>query len=193
MANTDNPFGLRAVRHRNGAPYNGSGSLYHVAASDSQVIAPGDPVVVTGTADTNGVPTVTRATAGDGNLITGVMAGRTNGPVNLNDEGIVFDTTLNTTASTEQYILVHDDPDLVFEAQFAGTLAATDISNNANLSAGVAIEGRSRFEIGAVSALATAQVKILRLVRDVENELGANAKVEVMINQHTQTAGTAGV
>ena len=195
MANTNNPFGLRAVRHRNGAPYNGAGSVYHVASTDAQVIAPGDPVVITGTADANGIPTVTRASAGDGNLITGVMAGITNGAGGLLDGsgGVVFDSSLNTVPNATNYILVIDDPDVVFEAQFSGTLNAADIGNNANLTAGVASEGKSGFQVGAVSALASAQVKILRLVQNVENELGQFAKVEIMINQHTQTAGTAGV
>ena len=190
MANANNPSGLRPVRHRNGAPYNGSGSLYHVASTDSQVIAPGDPVVVTGTSDANGIPTVTRATAGDGNLITGVMLGITNGE---SATGVIFDSTLNTVASTSQYILVEDNPDVVFEAQFSGTLAVTDISNNANLSAAAPLAGKSQWQVGAVSALATAQVKILRLVRRENNEVGEFSKIEVMINQHTQAEGTAGV
>ena len=109
MANADNPIGLRPIRKLGGQVYSGSGSLYHVASGDSQVIASGDPVILTGTADTNGIPTVTRASAGATNRITGVMNAITNG------EGTVLqDSPLNTVASTSQYILVHDDPIIVF-------------------------------------------------------------------------------
>lgn len=190
MANSDNPRGLQPVRHRNGAPYNGAGSLYHVAAGDAQVIAPGDPVIVTGTADANGIPTVTRATAGATNYITGVMVGLTNG------EGTLLrDDGLATTASTSQYILVADDPDIVFEAQCSASVAATDISGNADLVAAAANSlGVSQWEVDSTTfgTGATLQVRVLRLVRREDNELGTNAKLEVAINLHSQR-NTTGV
>lgn len=190
MANTDNPFGLRAVRHRNGAPYNGSGSLYHKAAGDATPLAPGDPVIVTGTADTTGIPTITRATAGATNRITGVVIGRTNG------EGTLLqDDTLNSPASTEDYLLIEDNPDVVYEIQADGAVAVTDISSNANLIAGMAVEGKSAFELDSTSfgTGATLQLKVLRLVRDVNNEVDTNAKLEVMINLPTQAPDSVGV
>ena len=190
MANSDNPYGLRAIRHRNGAPYNGGGSLYHKAAADTTPLAPGDPVVVTGTADTVGIPTITRATAGASNAITGVVIGRTNG------EGTLLqDDTLNSPASTADYLLIEDNPDVVFSIQVSGALAATDISNNVDLLAGAATEGKSAFEADSTTfgTGATKQLKALRLVRNPENELDTNGKIEVMINNHTQSSGTTGV
>jgi hypothetical protein len=190
MANSDNALGGRPIRHRNGAPYCGSGSLYHVAAAHAGEIAPGDPVTVTGTADSLGIPDVDISTAGAGNLITGFVIGRTNG------EGTVLqDDTLVLPATTEGYLLVEDNPDVVFEMQMSGAFAVTDVSEDASLSAGAAVLGKSKWEVdsGTIGTGATSQVKILRAVRRVDNEVGANAKVEVMINQHTQTAGTAGV
>lgn len=190
MANSDNAMGGRPIRHKNGAPYSGSGSLYHVAAAHAGVIAPGDPVTVTGTADSIGIPDVDISTAGAGNLITGFVIGRTNG------EGVLLqDDTQNLPATTEGYLLVEDDPDVVFEMQMSGALAVTDISEDASLVAGTAIEGRSKWEVNTatIGTGATSQVKILRAVRREDNEIGTNTKVEVMINQHTQTAGTAGV
>ncbi len=184
MANVDAPFGLRAVRHRNGAAYNGAGNLYHVASGDSQVIAPGDPVLVTGTADTSGNPTVARATAGS--RMTGVMAGMTNGEGTL-----IQDAALTTVTLTSQYILVHDDPDIVFEIQSDGDLDAIDISSNADLTAAAASNDRSQWEIDSTShaVTATLQVKVLRLVKDERNALGANAVAEVSINLHTNSPG----
>ena len=63
MANSNTPMGLRPVRHRNGAPYNGAATRYFVPASDGTALFLGDPVVVAGSADADGVMTVTRATA----------------------------------------------------------------------------------------------------------------------------------
>ena len=191
MANADNPIGLRPIRKLGGQVYSGSGSLYHVASGDSQVIASGDPVILTGTADTNGIPTVTRASAGAANRITGVMNAITNG------EGTVLqDSTLNTAASTSQYILVHDDPMIVFEAQMSSAFAVTDIGNNANLLAAASpADGKSGWEVNStgIAGTATLQVKIIRLVRRQDNEVGANANVEVLINLPTWANDTVGV
>lgn len=190
MANKDIPQGLQAIRHRNGAPYNGAGSLYHVAAAHAGEIAPGDPVTVTGTADTRGIPDVDISTAGIANAITGVVIGITNG------EGAVLqDDSPTLPTLTEGYLLVEDDPDVVFEAQVSVSIAVTDISSNADLVAGAASINRSGWEVDSTTfgAGATKQVKVIRLVRVEDNEIGTNAKIEVMINNHTQAHNTAGV
>jgi hypothetical protein len=190
MANTDNAQGGVPIRHKNGAPYNGGGSLYHAAAAHAGVIAPGDPVTVTGTADANGIPGVDISTAGATNLITGFVIGRTNGAGTLlQSDGLAL------PATTEGYLLVEDNPDVVFEMQMSGAFAVTDVSEDASLSAGAAVLGVSKWEVdsGTIGTGATSQVKILRLVRREGNIVDANAKVEVMINLHTQTAATAGV
>lgn len=190
MANNDNAMGLRPIRHRNGAPWNGAGSLYHVPAANGSALAPGDPVIVTGTSDSLGIPDVVLITAGATNRITGSVIGRTNGEGTLLQDDAVTLPTL-----TEGYLLVADDPDIVFEAQMSGAFAITDVSNNANLLSGTAALGKSKWEVNStgIAATATLQVKILRAVRRVDNEVGVNAKVEVMINQHTQNANSLGV
>ena len=200
MANTDAPRGLVPIRHRNGAPYNGPGSLYHVPASNSTTIGTGDPVTVTGTADSNGIPDVARSSAGGTNAITGAVIGRTNGIRNSTGEfTLLRDDNVALPASTEGYLLVADDPDVVFEIQSDGDVAATDISSNANLTSGaINTFGQSGFELDSTSFATTAthQLKVLRVVQRDGNSLdnsGTNAKLEVMINNHTQTAGTAGV
>lgn len=191
MANSDNPLGGKPIRHKNGAPYSGSGSLYHVPVTNASELAPGDPVIVTGTADANGIPGVVLATAGATNRVTGFIIGRTNGEGTLLQSDAIALPTL-----TEGYLLVEDDPDVVFEMQMSAAFAVTDISNNANLLAGAASSlGKSGWEVNStgIATTATLQVKILRLVRRADNEVGANAKVEVMINQHTQNANSLGV
>lgn len=197
MANVDNAFGLRPLRDANGAPYNGSGSLYHVAVGDAQVIAPGDPVIVTGTAEAGGVPTVTRATDGATERITGVMLGLSQGNSGLDGTGgFTHDSAQNTVTLTSQFILVEDNPKTVYEAQCSAGFAVTDVSANADLLAAASpSDGKSGWEVDSSTFAvgATLQVKVLRLVQREDNEVGANAVVEVFINLPTQANDIAGI
>lgn len=191
MANVDNPHGFRLSRQQGGGYHSGGGNLYAVASGDSQVLAIGDLVVRTGTATAEGVPFVTMITAGTGNAVTGSVIGRTNGDLTL-----LHDDTLNTVASTLQYILVEDDPSATFEAQMDGAFAITDISNNANVVIGTStVDGKSIMEVNSsgITTTATLQVKILRLLRAIDNEVGANARVEVLLNNHTEANNSAGI
>lgn len=191
MANVDNPHGFRPVRHQGAGVYTGGGNVYAVAAGDAQVIAPGDPVVKTGTASANGIPFVTQATAGTANAMTGVMISRTNG-----DGTLLRDATLNTVASTLQYILVEDNPSVVFEAQVTAAFAITDIGSNGNIVVGTStLDGKSICEVNSTGFATTAahQVKVLRLVRAVDNIVDTNARVEVLLNNHTEANSAAGI
>ena len=51
MANVDTPFGLRPIRHRNGAPYNGAVNPYYLRSDYAVATFIGDPVVKTGTSN----------------------------------------------------------------------------------------------------------------------------------------------
>jgi hypothetical protein len=187
MANADVPAGLRPIRHRNGAPYNGAVNIYYVPSSDSTAIFIGDAVKSAGSADANGVPSVAQVAAG--NAVRGVVVG----VVPVTHESLTY-----RAASTERYLLVADDPDLVFEVQedsAGGALAVTDVGENADIvvGSGDTFTGKSAMELDSSSHTAsTAQLRILRLVNRADNEIGTNAKWEVMINEH-ELASTAGV
>ena len=88
MANVDTPFGLRPVRHKSGAPYNGAANPYYKPVGYATAMFIGDAVVTTGTSNTAAasapglgnfqigtLPEVNRATVGDTNRITGVVVG----------------------------------------------------------------------------------------------------------------------
>lgn len=201
MANTDTPFGLRPIRHRNGAAYNGAANAYFVPASYGTALFIGDPVVKTGTANTAAVngfaagtlPEINKATAGDGNAITGVIVGFQADPDNLG-------RTYNP-ASTARVVYVCDDPDVVFEIQADGAIAAAQVGLNAVLiytNAGSTATGRSGAELDTTSdvpaADASNQLTIQRIVDRVDNEAGsAFTKVEVKINNHTEAHAVIGV
>jgi len=206
MANSDTPFGLRPVRHRNGAAYNGAVNYYYVPSTYATALFVGDPVVKTGTANTTIVtapgagefgigtlPEVNKAAAGDTNLITGVVVAFAADPNGLE--------RIYNPASTERVIAVCDDPDVIFEIQADGAIAATQVGLNAVLiytNSGDTNTGRSGAELDTTSdapaADASNQLTIQRVVNREDNEAGsAFTKVEVKINQHTEANNVLGL
>ena len=206
MANTDAPFGLRPIKHKGGAPYTGAANPYYIPSTYATALFIGDPVIKTGTANTaevtepgagtfipGSLPEINKAAAGDGNAITGVIVGFSPDPDNLSRS--------YNPASTERIAYVCDDPDVIFEIQADGAIAATQVGLNAVLiytNAGSTTTGLSGVELDtssdAPAADASNQLTILRVVNRTDNEAGsANTKVEVKINQHTESNNVIGI
>lgn len=190
MANISRPFGFRPVMYQGGAKYSGQVRQYHVPASDGTALAPGDLVKLTGAGDANGVATVTRVTANTDltvGAVVGFVADRT------------YENQIFRSASTLRYVLVADDPNLVYEAQAnAAFAAATDPGLNAGVTfTAVGATGMSNMQIDMATKATTATlpVRILGLKQSVENDITdtSNLKVLVMINSHQFKVGTAGL
>lgn len=186
-------YGLRPVRYKSGAPYNGACNTYFVPASDSTALFVGDPVLIAGSADANGVSTVARATAGG--RITGVVVGFQP----LTAAGV---TELGyRAASTACYVLVADDPELVFEARedaVGGALAATSVGLNVDLiaAAGSTVTRKSGFLLDSSTAATTAaQVRIFGFSQRIGNTIGTNPDVLVVISETTEAPadGSTGI
>ena len=206
MANPDTPFGLHPVRHRNGAAYNGATNPYYINSSYATALFIGDPVIKVaggsnaariavpggGTFEIGTLPEIEKATAGDTNRITGVIVGFAALPTNLEQK--------HSPASTEGVALVCDDPDVIFEIQADGAIPAASMGLNAVLiytHAGSTVTGLSGAELDTTSdvpaADASNQLLILRAANREDNDTTlTHAKVEVLINQHTQNQGTVG-
>jgi hypothetical protein len=206
MANADTPFGLRPIRHRNGASYNGAANPYYIYSTYTDPLFIGDPVIKVaggsndafvdapgvGTFEIGTLPSIEMATAGDGNRITGVIVGFAPNPDNL--------TLQYNAASTARVALVCDDPDIIFEIQADGAIPAASIALNAVLiytHSGSTTSGLSGVELDTTSdapgADASNQLLILRAVNKPDNDTTlTHAKIEVLINQHTQNQGTVG-
>lgn len=189
MANTNAPTGFKPVRYKSGAPYNGAANVYYVPSSDSNALYIGDPVIMAGSADANGVPSVTIATAGSSAFVTGTVVGFIPSPT--------F-TTKYKPASTAAYVLVADDPQLLFEVQedaVGGALAAADVGLNADMvsGSGSTVTGLSGWQLDTSTKATTntLQLRIEGFVQRPNNEIGANAKVLVRFNMH-QGVGAAG-
>jgi hypothetical protein len=190
MANVNAPFGLKPVRYASGAPYNGAFNLYF-ATGATGAIFPGDPVVAAGSANTAAVqghaagtiPTCTVALDGDGDPIIGVCVGVV---------PVTADSLRYRADSTDRLIMVADDPNLIFigQSDAASTaFAAVDSGQFGNLlaAAGVAGSAMSQWVLSTASTPGTTvsnQFRFIRLFPRVDNELGAYAIWEVMLNNH---------
>lgn len=197
MANSNAPRGLIPVRHKNGAPYNGAATLYYVPSTDGTALYIGDPVIVAGSADSRGVPSVTKATAAGGNYITGAVVGVFSADTVANKPIKLFTDTVYRAASTNAYVLVADDPDIIFEIQEdsdTSTLAATNVSQNADWvdGTGSTTTGYSGVQLDSNTANTTntLQLRIIGLADREDNAIGTNAKWLVSINLHSQRNAT---
>ena len=193
------PFGLTPVRYKSGAPYNGAANLYSVASGETNNIFIGDPVLISGTGDAAGIPGVVRAAAGD--RMTGVVVGF--GQFDGASAGST--TAINRgyrTASTADYLLVADDPALLFaveEDAVGGALATTDIGNNADLVGGTGstVTRRSGYMLdSSTKVTTTAQVRIWGFDQTIGNTIGGTGPVwlvSIVEATETPSAGTTGV
>lgn len=190
MANANTSFGLMPVRDTSGRLWTGAANLYFVASSLATGVFIGDPMIPTGTSDANGVPGVTLATAGSGNYTIGPMVSIANGGEPI--VPITRDLPIYRPASTGQYIMIADDPNLMFKIQedsVSGNVSVNDSMANANLVAGTGstATGYSGWQLqsSSVGTGNTIQLRILQLLREADNAAGASAKWMVKINLHS--------
>lgn len=204
MANTSKIRGFIPVKHVNGSPYSGQANIYYVPSSDGTALFVGDPVKLAADANSQGIQQVTKATAGA--AVLGVVVGVINtkfDPVagNMSGGSVSLDTPVYRPASTGQYVLVCDAPDVVYEVEAVTgsnasySFAVADVGLNADLAtvAGSTTTGTSAAALNMATAAATAtlQWKILGVVQRPDNEItGANTKVLVKINNAQLSAGT---
>lgn len=200
MANANRPSGLSVVSTITGAPWNGQATMYYIASTDPNAFAIGDPVTLSGSGDANGVAGITLATAGTGSPLVGVLVstgGQTYGGAPVTPSNL--DTTVIPATKTKAYyVMVADDPNLLFEAQedsVSANLAATDIGTNVNLVAGANNGYVSGWMIDSspTATTSTLQCQLLRLSQRADNAIGTYAKWIIRINNHNFKAGVAGV
>lgn len=212
MANISRINGFKPVKHITGAPYNGQANIYATSASDGTALFVGDVVKLAADANAQGIQHVTAhaaGTAGTGQPALGVVVGVINtklDPVtgNMSGGSISLDTPVYRPASTAQYVLVADSPDLLFEVEAtaagsAYSFAVADVGLNANISAGAGstVTGNSGHSLNMSDSGTTSTLpfKIAGVSQKVGNEIGGNyTKVLVSINNHQyKSVGTVGV
>ena len=187
MANVDAPRGFTPVGYRGGKPYTGAARRYYKDAT-AGIIGVGDPVIrVTNSSDPEGGPEIVRASTGA--AITGIVVGIEPNRSNL--------MQMHLAAADVGYVLVADDPDLLFEVQDNGgvtTLAVTNIGEHINSVAAInasTTTGRSNYEIDTEAKATNDTFRIERLVDRPGNAVGANAAWIVSANLHTEVNASA--
>jgi len=175
MANADAAFGFVPLRHMSG--YAPRANKYTITSGLAENIFTGDAVILAADG------TLQPAAATEVNII-GVFGGCS---YTASDGSYVYSEYWPTgTVATDIIAYVYDDPYIVFKAQSAGTPAQTNIGNCADIVAGAGstTTGTSGFEISGTMAAGTAQTKIVAIYDAPENSFGANAVMEVLINEH---------
>lgn len=195
--------GFRPVKTITGSPYNGQGNIYFLPAADASVVMVGDAVKLLGDARAaTGVPTVTRISAATdipigvvvGILFTGV--GDTVNTPPVND----LNTPVYRRASTDRYVLVCDDPNVIYEVQFAGTsVAAATITTNVGqngqfvVTAGNTASGASgqQLDSAGLATTATLPLKITGFPNRPDNIPGdVYFSYHVKLNATSMSTGT---
>jgi hypothetical protein len=193
MANSTTAFGFKPVDLL-GGNFVGRVRQYAHASGDGTALAVGDPVVLAGSADTNGYPTVIRATVGTAvttDYITGVVVGFVpTEPIPSLKYG---------AASTAYNLLVSDDPEQLYLVKADAAVDVTNVGNTCQIVSGSlnAYTGLSGFQLDA-SELATTNTDQLLVIGFPEgrpdNEINATGvDVIVKINMHSYRPGSAGV
>jgi hypothetical protein len=186
MANTSRVNGLRPVRTLSGVPF--KIEEFCMTTNDGTATFVGDLVKLSGTGHTDGTPEVIQCAAGD--TAVGVVVSFSPDPTNLN--------LLYRTASTLRRCQVITSPDVVYEIEedsVGGAMAVTDIGKCGDVAvgAGSTTTGYSGMTLDSSNVQAVdagGQLRVLRLVPREDNAIGANAKWEVIIAEHSYLGAT---
>jgi hypothetical protein len=204
MANTNKPFGFSPKKSLTGS-WDGIGNVYAIASDGTNTYAIGDVVMSAASATAAGVPFVQKwggATTTSA-LPLGIIVGFVTPPVGTSLEGtsLTLEKQYLSLSAGTQYALVNDDPLLVFEAQFDSTaIAVTDLHKNAavtitaNQTSLAQSAPLSSMVLTAPATTATLPVRVIGLVQEEGNEVGAYCRVLCKWNYHEYgvTAGASG-
>ncbi len=186
----------------NGGGNNGKVSVYYVASAADEILR-GDVIKLGGSADANGIPTADLCGATDVpvGICVGILPNKYDPAGNMTNGSLVLDLPAVTqiAASGAGYILVADDPHIEMEVEASnGTPAVTDVGLNASHANGTRTAATTTspayLDFGTEATTSTLNFQILGLVRRVDNEMGASARLRVRFNRHQyNTVGTTGI
>lgn len=194
MANINAPFGGRPVGHTNGSPYNGQANLYVFPATNGDAIHIGDFVKSRADGDANGVQGVDKAAGTD--VCRGIVVGILGAYPGVSMEGTALNLEqagyISATNAAAVYVLVADEPDLVFEIQCGAT--ATNLVKEKlayNFSLSIAVPSPATNPLSAtivdnstINTTNSLNFKMLGLARRPNNVIGAYQVVRAAFNAH---------
>ena len=192
MANKDAAFGLRPVGKLGSDINNAGTSKYIILDGYGTAIYKGDPVLL---ANDGTIQVQNAATTNNIGVFNGCF---------YNDPTTQKPTWSNyypgsitpTVGDVEAY--VYDDPNQLFLIQDEGTLAQTNVGNNADIAtyvAGSTVNGQSKVELSSTAAATAATFRIVRISEDPENSdiSSANANWVVRYNEHLYYDNSTGI
>lgn len=201
MANTSRINGFTVIG-RLGGHSTGKLNVYRVASAADEILK-GDVVKLGGTADANGIPTADLCGATDVpvGIVMGILPNKFDPAGGMTNGAMLLDlpNVTQIAASGAGYILVADDPDIEMEVEASnGTPAVTDVGLNASHANGTrtssTITSPAYLDFGTEATTSTLNFQVLGLVRRVDNEMGASAKLRVRFNVHQyKSVGTTGI
>lgn len=192
--NANAPFGLRPIK------YDEKLLVHACISSTDSIIYVNEPVQLAGGANATAIgnaPAGTLLTV-TGAASTGALFGSIVSIVpNVNLSQSQVWNPANTAA--EVIICPSSDTSATYEIMSGdGTITAANIGKNANLftpTTGSTLTGLSSasLDYATIATTATLQLRIEQVRNSVDNVLGANAIVQVKINNTNNTANTAGI
>ena len=215
VTNQNKPSGLTPVKYLNGADWDGRGNIYFVPSTDTNQYAVGDLVSpVAGLDQYSGLPTVTLTVSGTSTIVAGVVIGVGASPsttTSLRGGPYIDPTNLQliqatATKSKNYFLLVADDPNIVYEIQETGVgttpataLTYTSCTKNAYFlygAPGTAFSGTTldngvnSTHVPATTAASPYFLRMLGLAQKIDpqtslyNGFGLYAKWWVKLNNH---------
>lgn len=184
MANVNAPHGFVPVCDTNNRRYTGGGSRYYKSATANMRIAKGDRVTRITSTDPNGYPEITKAAANA--PCTGVVVGFEVVPSDLHK--------LCLEATDVGYVIVEDDPNILYQVQANGALTLAAIGRYINPIANLDGDnqtGLSKLQLDATTIGTGTSCRIERLEPTPGNEVGIYGKWLVRLNQSTEINASA--
>lgn len=210
MANVSKINGFKPVKHLNGSPYNGQANIYEVPAGEAVPVFLGDLVKLSDSAATAGVPACEAIVGASAQVNSGNVLGAVVGILNakldtldgkMSTGSMSLDVPIYRPASTKQFVLVADSPDLIFEVEADAAVAQASVGLNADIGASAhtnpLITGASPmyvYSTTAPTASGTRPLQIMGIVKTPDNEANAAYnKILVKITNHAYGNAVAGV
>lgn len=201
MANRNSPYGFKPIKKLDSSPFCGEVFMFYLPSTDAVDMFPGDLVNLAGSSNSakqNGfqagtMPTVVKATAGATNRILGAIVDVYK-PTDIDDSL----RKRYRVASTNALVMVALANNVIFSAQADEDIEADDIGSNIDYVVGsggdtVSAASSAQVDSSTVGAGATLQLKLLRIVDEIDNELGSYCRCEVLVNLPAYGTDTIGV
>jgi hypothetical protein len=217
MANINAPFGLRPVKHLDGASWNQQVTMYYIPSTDTnayyigdvvQAAANGDPIYGASAvtlAGTRGTPFTSGNVRG---VVVGIgtqvqtPAGSLPGMFDPNNLNVVY---IPATKTQNYYVWVCDDPSVIYEIQAdSGVLSTTSFNKNAAFTptantstlttSGGVLQSATVLQTSSAAVTSTLPLRLMggKFQPDVDLTSGY-AVYYVKLNTPDLAAGTAGV